>query len=81
MKKTKQVNKNPTKLSSEQAALFVEDFRKVVFGRDEPTTPISLRVPKNILHTFKRLAAENGQKYQSVIVRLMRDWVSSNGKN
>ncbi len=75
MKKTKQINKKENVLSPDDAVRFLEDFKKVVYGRDLPTKLISLRVPENILNAFKTRAKIRNQKYQSVIVELMRKWV------
>jgi predicted DNA binding CopG/RHH family protein len=74
MKKAKQINSTYVKLTDDQAALFVEDFRRTVFGQDQKAKAISLRVPENILNAFRLKAQSKGQKYQSAIVELMRQW-------
>ncbi len=79
MKKTKQIHKkSEKKLSPEQTLQFLEDFRLMVHGQDKQTKAISLRVPENILVSFKMKAKNKNQKYQSVIVHLMREWASRN---
>lgn len=77
MKKAKQFNKKENRLSPEDSLRFLEDFKKVVYGRDLKTKLISVRVPENILNSFKIKASEENKKYQSLIVQLMRDWVKS----
>jgi hypothetical protein len=78
MKKTKQIHKKQKKLNPNQILEFLDNFQQVVHGKDKPTKLISLRVPENILESFKILTKEKNQKYQSVIVQLMRDWIKSN---
>ncbi len=75
MKKAKQFNTRRDELTPEQSIRFLEDFSKTVFQRDLKTKLISLRVPENILNTFKTKSKLSNQKYQSVIVQLMREWV------
>jgi predicted DNA binding CopG/RHH family protein len=62
-------------LSVDQTLRFLEDVRTLYRGTDEPTQAISLRVPKNVLRSFKTKAGLEGRKYQSVIVALMRKWI------
>ncbi len=78
MKKAKQIHKKQKKLTPDQVVEFLDNFQSIVNGKDKPTKLISLRVPENILESFKTLATEKNQKYQSIIVKLMRDWVRSN---
>lgn len=84
MRKAKQIHpsrpaggKRPTPT---QAAQFLDDYAKLFYGQDEPSQLISLRVPANVLRTFKALAASKGQRYQPQIVRLMREWITSQQK-
>lgn len=65
--------------SPTQAAEFLEDFRNIVHGQNEPAQLISLRVPANVLRSFKLLAARRGRRYQPHIVQLMRDWILKEG--
>lgn len=76
MKKAVQKHKAPTKLSPEEVIQFMDDFSKVVTNQDQPTKLISLRVPENVLKVFKAEAQRKGFKYQSLIVRLMREWIA-----
>jgi len=78
MKKAKQFNKSENRLKPEDALQFLEDFQNTVHGRDSKTKLISLRVPENVLNAFKVAAKQQNKKYQSVIVQLMREWISGN---
>lgn len=78
MKKTKQIHKRQKKLTPNQVLEFLDDFQSVVHGRDKKTKLISIRVPENILESFKVLTKEKNQKYQSIIIQLMRDWIKGN---
>lgn len=77
MKKTKQLHKKRSPEDSipdaSAAADFLEDYRHLLSGKDGPSKLISLRVPENLLRVFRAEADRNGQKYQSQIIRLMRD--------
>jgi predicted DNA binding CopG/RHH family protein len=77
MKKVKQIHKlnSQTKATPDQIWRFLEDYASLVQGRDEKTVAISIRVPKNILSAFKTRANLDGIKYQSQIVKLMRQWL------
>jgi predicted DNA binding CopG/RHH family protein len=74
MKKAKQFHKKSENLSHDQIVQFLDDFGKIVSGRDKKTKLISVRVPENILDAFKLKAQYQQKKYQSVIVQLMREW-------
>lgn len=78
MKKANQIYKKQTHLDAEQTFQFLEDFSQMIHGRDKKTKPISLRIPENVLTAFKFKAQKNNQKYQSVIVKLMREWAQTN---
>lgn len=78
MKKTKQLHKKQKKLTPDQTLDFLDNFQKVMSGKDKKTKLISLRIPENILESFKVLTQEKNQKYQSIIVHLMREWIKKN---
>ena len=63
-------------MTADQVLQFLDDFGALVHGVDKKTKLISVRVPENILNTFKVKAKKNGFKYQSIIVKLMREWAS-----
>ncbi len=75
VKKLKRIPKS-TKISIDQAMRFLEDARTLYAGADETTAAISIRIPKNVLRAFKTKAQIENRKYQSVIVSLMRKWIS-----
>ena len=54
MKKTKQFHTRGDKLTSDQIARFLEDFRKTAAGVDQKTVAISIRIPKNILNAVNK---------------------------
>lgn len=60
--------------STEQVAIFLHDFMAMAHGQDSKTKMISIRVPENILNTFRLKARSEGIAYQSKIVSLMRAW-------
>ena len=74
-KSAKKSAKPEPKITPDQAMRFLEDARTLYRGPDEATRAISIRVPENVLRTFKTKAKADGKKYQSVIVALMRKWV------
>jgi hypothetical protein len=76
--KALQLHVQRDRLTPEQTLVFLDNFAKTVHGVDQPTKLISLRVPQNILDVFKIIARDRNQKYQSVIVQLMRQWVTQN---
>jgi len=58
-------------LSPEAALRFLEDIRQLAMNRDEPTVPISLRIPANVLRAVKAKAQHEGKKYQSLIIAMI----------
>ncbi len=82
MKKIRQLHPQKVKGSKtptpEQTWKFLEDYAEFVHGQDQKTKLISLRVPANILETFKFTANRAGKKYQTQIVQLMREWCQKN---
>lgn len=71
MKKNKAGKPTP-----EQALAFLENFRKMQAGKDEPSIPISLRVPGNILKAYKALAATEDRSYQTMMIQALREYLS-----
>ncbi len=69
------------KLTPDQVMEFLYDYQNLMSEIDSPTVMISIRIPKNILSTFRILAKQNGLRaYQPLIVDLMRDYVRKIGK-
>lgn len=81
MKKAKQLLAKPpakkNRPTPTQAADFLEDYINMVHGKDEPGQPISIRIPANVLRSFKVVAKSKGLRYQSQIVLLMREWLKN----
>jgi predicted DNA binding CopG/RHH family protein len=59
-------------ISPEQAIDFLESFRELQKDKDEKTILISLRVPQNLLRALKHRAQVENRKYQSMIIRYIR---------
>jgi len=70
--------KNTKGVKPEQVIRFLEDFRKLHYGKKTtPSKLISIRVPQNLLNTFKKKSEIENIGYQAKIKKLMRDWVDS----
>jgi predicted DNA binding CopG/RHH family protein len=72
-KMTVKPSAEPSSVTPLQALRFLEDIRVLYASKDEPTRPISLRVPENILRLLKTKAAADGKKYQSLIIEILRE--------
>ncbi|GIL17597.1 MAG: hypothetical protein BroJett040_13480 [Oligoflexia bacterium] len=71
--KRKTIKNNPAlSLTPEQAVRFLEDIRLMQANINEPSVPISIRIPGNLLRALKLKAANDGKKYQSLIVEYIR---------
>ncbi len=68
--------RNNLALTPEQALEFLESFRKLQAGLDEPTKAISLRVPGNILNAYKNLAISQNMPYQRMMIQALREYLS-----
>ena len=64
-------------LTLEETVEFLESVRQLQEDKDEATQSISLRVPANILRSLKLKAKANGQKYQSLIIQVLRQSLKS----
>jgi uncharacterized protein (DUF4415 family) len=82
MKKSKQIFKRSdllqNSLSPDETIEFLEQFSKVILSQDSASKLISIRIPENVLNSFKTLAKLQNRKYQTVMVQLMREWVQAN---
>lgn len=78
MKKARQIHKKQPKLTAKQTLEFLEGFSQLMSNKDAPTKLISIRVPENVLSAFKFKAEKMNIKYQSQIVKLIREWAASN---
>lgn len=69
---------NTKGMKPEQVIRYLEDFRKLHYGlKTAPSKLISMRVPQELLDTFKRKAEFENIGYQAKIKELMRAWVDS----
>ena len=72
-----------SKMSVEEIVQFLEDFRalhtEAETNRNTKSKLISIKVPENLLNTFKVAAELDGVKYQTLIKRLMKGWLNSRG--
>ena len=65
-------------MSSEQIVRFLDDFRQLhSVSSQTPSKLISLKVPEDLLATFKVKAKLTGTRYQTQIKHLMSDWVKN----
>lgn len=64
-----------SEMSANDIAKFLEDFRRLHGGRKSPSRLISLKVPEDMLETFKAKARLSGTPYQTMIKVLMGEWV------
>lgn len=62
-------------MTPDQVIRFLEDFRRLHARRPAPSKLISLKVPEDLLQTFRQRAALAGVPYQTQIKQLMREWV------
>jgi predicted DNA binding CopG/RHH family protein len=66
------------KMKPDQVVQFLEDFRELhATTPARSSTPISLRVPDALLRVFRARAAAAGVPYQTLIKRLMEEWVGA----
>lgn len=63
-------------MTPDQIIQFLDDFRRL-HGTKTPSKSklISIKVPENLLNTFKLQAAREGTPYQTKIKNLMKAWV------
>ena len=71
-KMPKKTNRKSRPVSIEEGLQFLEDIQRLPYELDEPTKPISLRIPQNILRAVKIKARLEKRKYQSLIVEFIR---------
>ena len=66
-------------MSTEEIVEFLENFRelhsKTVESGSTKSKHISIKVPEHLLHSFKAAAELEGIKYQTLIKKLMKDWL------
>ena len=63
-------------MKPEQVLRFLEDFRELQKARKPARSKlISLKVPEDLLESFKAKANQTGCLYQTQIKKLMREWL------
>jgi len=77
-KKTLQVHspkriETDRQITPEQALQFLHEFQLLQQGDDGPRKLISIRVPERLLELFRAKAERQGKRYQTEILRLMRE--------
>lgn len=65
-------------MSPDEIANFLDQFRQIHAGQKPRAKSklISLKVPEDMLETFKTKAKMQGIAYQTQIKKLMLDWLS-----
>ena len=72
----KQYLDHTKKLTYEQIAEFLENFR-LMHSTSSKSKLISMKVPENMLKTFRFKCDQEGVKYQTKIKELMNDWLKN----
>ena len=62
-------------MTAEQKLEFLENYTKLVYEVPEKCQLISLKIEPSLLNAFKRKAALENIPYQTLIKKLMRDWL------
>ena len=66
------------KMKPEQVLQFLEDFRELQKSRKPVKSRlISIKIPEDLLESFKAKAACTGRPYQTLIKELMREWLKA----
>ena len=63
------------KVTPEQAIDFLESFRDLQAGRDLAKKAISIRVPENLLKSFKARANFEKRPYQTIMIEALREFL------
>jgi uncharacterized protein (DUF4415 family) len=62
-------------LSAEQIIRYLDEFRCLLAAQPKPSKLISIKVPEDLLSTFRAKARLERTPYQTQIKALMRAWV------
>ncbi len=62
-------------LTPDQVIRFLDDFRRLHGKRPARSKLISMKVPEDLLNTFKAKAKMINMPYQTQIKTLMKEWV------
>jgi hypothetical protein len=60
-------------VTAEQTLVFLHEFQLLHQGEEGPSKLISIRVPERLLKLFRAKAERQGKRYQTEILRLMRE--------
>jgi predicted DNA binding CopG/RHH family protein len=64
-------------MTPDQVIQFLDDFRQLHGTRPSASKLISMKVPEDLLNTFKAKSKMTNTPYQTQIKVLMKDWVLS----
>lgn len=66
------------KMEPEQVLQFLEDFRELQKSRKPVKSKlISIKIPEDLLESFKAKANHTGRPYQTLIKKLMKEWLKT----
>ncbi len=66
------------KMKPEQVLQFLEDFRELQKSRKPVKSKlISIKIPEDLLESFKAKANHKGRPYQTLIKDLMKEWLKA----
>jgi len=66
------------KMKPEQVLQFLEDFRELQKSlKPVKSKLISIKIPEDLLESFKAKANHAGRPYQTLIKELMREWLKA----
>lgn len=80
MKSSTRTKKKVSSTVAESAVEYLESFRQMLGGRDEASIAISIRVPQNILKSYKARAAVENRPYQSMMIQALRRYLEEQDK-
>lgn len=63
------------KITPLQIAEFLESYRLLHGHQEGPSKLISIKIPENLLSTFRTKSELHGVRYQTQIKNLMKKWV------
>lgn len=69
------------KMTPDEIIRFLDEFRCLHGHKPAPSKLISLKVPQDLLESFKAKSRLNNTAYQTQIKKLMRAWVIAERKD
>lgn len=64
-------------MTSVQILQFLEDYRALIYETPEKCHLISLKIEPSLLNAFKQKAIQENVPYQTLIKKLMRNWLKN----